>query len=217
MSHRPWGGSVLPGASVGTRLATIVWSKGVTAMASQDAWSGWIVFAAFVIIIVGGMDILQGFVAILEDEYVVATPKGTRDLRRDRLGLDHAPLGRRPHPRRARLARVGPAGHAGSPSSASAINAFQQVAFLANYPAGVSPLEHPDRHAELRRALCADRALAGLSAIRQGTRGLTGGTDRIEGARGPSSLLIRFAATERRFVMARTASTTPARLRSGQR
>ena len=45
-------------------------------MASQDAWSGWIVFASFVILIVGAMDILQGFVAILEDEYVVATPKG---------------------------------------------------------------------------------------------------------------------------------------------
>ena len=45
-------------------------------MASQDAWSGWIVFAGIVILIVGAMDVLQGFVAILKDEYVVATAKG---------------------------------------------------------------------------------------------------------------------------------------------
>src|SRR5512132_182084 len=45
-------------------------------MASQDAWTGWISFAGIVIIIVGAMDVLQGFVAILKDDYVVATPKG---------------------------------------------------------------------------------------------------------------------------------------------
>ena len=45
-------------------------------MASQDAWSGWIIFAGIVILIVGAMDVLQGFVAILKDEYVVATSKG---------------------------------------------------------------------------------------------------------------------------------------------
>ena len=45
-------------------------------MASQDAWSGWISFAGIVIIIVGAMDVLQGFVAILEDDYVVATSEG---------------------------------------------------------------------------------------------------------------------------------------------
>ena len=66
-------------------------------MASKSSWAGWIVFASFVIIIVGVMDVLQGFIAILEDEYVVATPKG--------------------------LAIFG-----------VAINAIQQVAFLANYP-----------------------------------------------------------------------------------
>ena len=45
-------------------------------MASQDSWSGWIVFAGFLIVIVGALDILQGFVGILQDEYVVATAKG---------------------------------------------------------------------------------------------------------------------------------------------
>jgi hypothetical protein len=48
-------------------------------LASQDSsWSGWIVFAAFVILIVGAMDVLQGFVAILEDEYVVLPAKASR-------------------------------------------------------------------------------------------------------------------------------------------
>ena len=46
-------------------------------MASQDSsWSGWIVFAGFVLVLVGAMDALQGIVAILKDEYVVATAKG---------------------------------------------------------------------------------------------------------------------------------------------
>jgi hypothetical protein len=47
-------------------------------MASQDAWSGWISFAGIVVLIVGAMDVLQGFVAILEDEYVVLPAKASR-------------------------------------------------------------------------------------------------------------------------------------------
>ena len=46
-------------------------------MSSQDSsWSGWIVFAAIVLVIVGALDILQGFVGILKDDYVIATAKG---------------------------------------------------------------------------------------------------------------------------------------------
>ena len=48
-------------------------------MSSQDSsWSGWIVFAAIVLVIVGALDILQGFVGILKDDYVIATAKGSR-------------------------------------------------------------------------------------------------------------------------------------------
>jgi hypothetical protein len=47
-----------------------------TSVASSDSWAGWIVFAGFVLIIVGGIDVLQGLVAIVKDDYVVATPKG---------------------------------------------------------------------------------------------------------------------------------------------
>ena len=45
-------------------------------MASEDSWSGWIVFAGIVLVIVGALDVLQGFVGIIEDDYVVATAKG---------------------------------------------------------------------------------------------------------------------------------------------
>jgi hypothetical protein len=45
-------------------------------MASQDsAWSGWIVFAAFMLLIIGAIDALQGVVAIFRDEY---RPKASR-------------------------------------------------------------------------------------------------------------------------------------------
>lgn len=43
---------------------------------TDDSWSGWIVFAGFILIIMGAIDALQGLVAIIRDEYVVATPKG---------------------------------------------------------------------------------------------------------------------------------------------
>ena len=46
-------------------------------MAAQDSsWAGWIAFAGIVLLIIGALDVLQGFTAIIKDEYVVATPKG---------------------------------------------------------------------------------------------------------------------------------------------
>jgi hypothetical protein len=103
-------------------------------MASEDsAWSGWIVFAAFVLMIVGGMDILQGFVAIIKDEYVVATPKGLAILDVTAWGwatlvwgalLIVTGLGLLAAAGWARwLAIIG-----------VSINAIAQIAFMANYP-----------------------------------------------------------------------------------
>ena len=45
-------------------------------MASQDTWSGWIAFSGFVLVIVGAIDMIQGFFAIFEDDKVVATGEG---------------------------------------------------------------------------------------------------------------------------------------------
>jgi hypothetical protein len=102
-------------------------------MASQDAWSGWISFAGIVIIIVGVMDALQGFVAILEDEYVVATQKGLAILDVTAWGWATLIWGAI-----LILAGFGLLGGAGWARWLAiigvAVNAIQQVAFLANYP-----------------------------------------------------------------------------------
>ena len=102
-------------------------------MASQDAWSGWISFAGIVIIIVGGMDLLQGFVAILKDEYVVATSKGLAIL--DVTAWGWATLIWGGILILAGLGLLGGAGWARWLAIIGvAVNAIQQVAFLANYP-----------------------------------------------------------------------------------
>ena len=102
-------------------------------MASQDAWSGWIFFAGLVIIIVGAMDVLQGFVAIVKDEYVVATSKGIAILDVTAWGWATLIWGAL-----LILVALGLMGGAGWARWLAiigvAVNAVQQVAFLANYP-----------------------------------------------------------------------------------
>ena len=102
-------------------------------MASQDSWSGWIVFAGFVIIIVGAMDVLQGFVGILEDEYVVATAEGLAIVDVTAWGWLTLLWGGLLI--LAGLALLGGAGWARWLAIiAVAVNAIEQIAFLANYP-----------------------------------------------------------------------------------
>jgi hypothetical protein len=102
-------------------------------MATRESWAGWIVFASFVIIIVGAMDMIQGLVAVFEDEYVVATREGLAIMDVTAWGwttliwggiLILAGLGLLAGADWARwLAIIG-----------VSVNAIQQVAFLANYP-----------------------------------------------------------------------------------
>ena len=102
-------------------------------MASQDAWSGWIGFAGIVIIIVGAMDVLQGLMAIFEDEYVVATQKGLAIV--DVTAWGWATLIWGAILIVAALGLLGGAGWARWLAIIGvAVNAVQQVAFLANYP-----------------------------------------------------------------------------------
>jgi len=102
-------------------------------MASENAWSGWIAFAGFLILIVGAMDILQGFLAILEDDYVVATRKGLAIVDVTTWGWATLIWGGL-----LILAGLGLLGGAGWARWLAivgvGVNAIQQVAFLANYP-----------------------------------------------------------------------------------
>ncbi len=103
-------------------------------MESQDSsWSGWIVFAAFVLVIVGALDILQGFVGILKDEYVVATPKGLAIVDVTTWGWLTLLWGVL-----LVLTGLGLLGGAGWARWVAiigvAVNAIGQIAFMANYP-----------------------------------------------------------------------------------
>ena len=102
-------------------------------MASQDSWSGWIVFAGFVVLIVGTMDVIQGFVGIIEDEYVVATREGLAIIDVTAWGWITLLWGGL-----LILAGLGLLGGAGWARWLAiigvAVNASQQVAFMANYP-----------------------------------------------------------------------------------
>ena len=103
-------------------------------MAAEDSsWSGWIVFAAFVLLIIGAMDALQGIVAIFRDEYVVATAKGVALLDVTAWGWSTLLWGVLIFI--AGLGLLGAAGWARWLAIiAVGINAIGQVAFMANYP-----------------------------------------------------------------------------------
>ena len=102
-------------------------------MASQDSWSGWISFAGFVLIIIGVMDALQGLGAIIQDEYVLATAKGLAIVDVTTWGWATLIWGGL-----LVLCGFGLLGGAGWARWLAivgvAVNAIEQVAFMANYP-----------------------------------------------------------------------------------
>jgi hypothetical protein len=40
----------------------------------RTAWTGWITFAAWIMVIIGTLDFFQGLIAVIRDQYYVLTP-----------------------------------------------------------------------------------------------------------------------------------------------
>ncbi len=45
-------------------------------MASKGAWAGWVAFAGLLLMIIGGLDFLQGLVAVIRDQYYIVGDNG---------------------------------------------------------------------------------------------------------------------------------------------
>jgi hypothetical protein len=45
-----------------------------TATVRRSAWTGWITFAGWLMIIIGTLDFFQGLIAVIRDQYYVLTP-----------------------------------------------------------------------------------------------------------------------------------------------
>jgi hypothetical protein len=43
---------------------------------SKGFWAGWVAFAGLLLMIIGGLDVLQGLVAVIRDQYFVAGENG---------------------------------------------------------------------------------------------------------------------------------------------
>ena len=114
-------------------MASPAMASNDTSVASSDSWTGWIVFAGFVLIIVGCLDALQGLLAIVKDDYVVATAKGVAIVDVTTWGWTTLIWGVL-----LVLAGLGLLGGAGWARWLSiigvSINAVGQIAFMANYP-----------------------------------------------------------------------------------
>ena len=103
-------------------------------MATNDSWgAGWIAFAGIILVIVGAIDVIWGFLAILEDEYVKATPQGLAII--DVTGWGWLTLLWGCLLVLAGIALVGGAGWARWFAIVGAsIGAIGQMAYMANYP-----------------------------------------------------------------------------------
>jgi hypothetical protein len=45
-------------------------------VASKGAWAGWVAFAGLLLMIIGGLDFLQGLVAVIRDQYYLVGDNG---------------------------------------------------------------------------------------------------------------------------------------------
>lgn len=45
-------------------------------MAAKGFWNGWVAFAGLLMLVVGTLDVMQGIVALVDDEYYLVSSKG---------------------------------------------------------------------------------------------------------------------------------------------
>ena len=103
-------------------------------MSSNDTWgAGWIAFAGIMLVIVGSINVIWGLFAIIEDEYVKATPEGLAII--DVTGWGWLTLLWGCILFLAGIALFGAAGWARwFAILAAGIGAIGQMAYLANFP-----------------------------------------------------------------------------------
>ncbi|HEU6444364.1 MAG TPA: hypothetical protein VFL61_04830 [Gaiellaceae bacterium] len=100
---------------------------------TRDGWTGWIAFAAFMLLLVGAVDMIQGVFAIIEDDYIVGTPEGLAII--DVTGWGWLNLVWGGLLFLAGLALLGGAGWARWLAIIGvSVGAVAQMGFLANYP-----------------------------------------------------------------------------------
>lgn len=102
-------------------------------MATKTAWAGWIGFAGCLMVILGAIEAIQGFFALIDDEKIVATGKGLAIIDATGWGWVHLLWGLL-----ILLAGYGLLTAQGWARwftiFAVGLNAIAQMAFLANYP-----------------------------------------------------------------------------------
>src|SRR2546423_457759 len=68
-------------------------SSGTQYAGQRTGWTGWIVFAAFMMMLGGAFNVIQGFTAIFKDELFIKTPGGALLLDVTGWGWVHLILG----------------------------------------------------------------------------------------------------------------------------
>ena len=59
-----------------TRVGSSMYQDGQRAPGSQNAWAGWVVFAALMMALIGLFHLAAGFLALFKDDYYTTSPRG---------------------------------------------------------------------------------------------------------------------------------------------
>ena len=88
-------------------------------MASKSAWTGWIAFAAILMMVIGALDVFEGLIAVIRDKYYALAPQSIIVFDVSTWGWINLIWGSSSGSRATRCSWAG-VGHAGSRSSSPA-------------------------------------------------------------------------------------------------